>query len=96
MADATTNHVDHVPGRVGGSGEKKSLAAAVPGVLIGLAVIARFTITKDSIRLAFALLFTLAAIDPMRNVAVVAVAIVLLTIHGVTHVCRYLMAAVRG
>ena len=39
--------------------------------------------------LAFALLFGLAALDPMRNTSVIAVAIGSYTVHGVTHVFRY-------
>jgi hypothetical protein len=39
--------------------------------------------------LAFALLYGIAALDPHRNVAVIAVAIVLLLLHGATHVARY-------
>ena len=39
--------------------------------------------------LAVALLFTLAALDPMRNTTVIAVGIAAYTVHGVTHVGRY-------
>jgi hypothetical protein len=39
--------------------------------------------------LAFALLFALAALDPVRSTTVIAVAIVSYGIHGVTHVLRY-------
>jgi hypothetical protein len=39
--------------------------------------------------LAFAALFTLAAFDPRRGAAVIAVAIASYTVHGATHVFRY-------
>ena len=39
--------------------------------------------------LAFALLFGLAALNPVRSTTVIAVAIVFYGIHGVTHVLRY-------
>ena len=38
---------------------------------------------------AFALLYALAALDPLRNVVVIGVAILLLVVHGLTHVGRY-------
>jgi hypothetical protein len=39
--------------------------------------------------LGFALLFGLAALDPMRTTGVIAVAVALYAIHGATHVFRY-------
>lgn len=40
--------------------------------------------------LAFAILFTLAALEPERNSGLIAVAILFYAIHGVTHLLRYL------
>ena len=140
MGTKSASRVESISGHPR-SPTKKPAAALVRGALIGLVVVAHFSVGNASVRLnvlrailllaaageslggclgifrprwfaerngrpydpaydgvsqdfgfynlAFALLFALAALDPMRSTAVIAVAIASYSVHGVTHIFRY-------